>query len=95
MREIESWSVADMHRLVKKLAHNADEADRLEIRQYIPRKPINDRRAANRQTEACRRVQGAKAQPVHSQKRRWIALFSLSRSIEQETRRQLNFLTDR
>lgn len=54
--EIESWSTADMHRLIKHLARCANAADRLEIRQFIPRKQTNDRRMLLRSSESCRRI---------------------------------------
>ncbi|MCB1881964.1 MAG: undecaprenyl/decaprenyl-phosphate alpha-N-acetylglucosaminyl 1-phosphate transferase [Gammaproteobacteria bacterium] len=53
--EIESWSTSDMHRLIKQLVRRANEADRLQIRQFIPRKQGNDRRIAVQPSRNCRR----------------------------------------
>lgn len=54
--EIESWSISDMHSLIKHLSRRAKEADRLQIRQFIPRKQKNDRRAVVRTPVNCRRI---------------------------------------
>lgn len=54
--EIECWSVADMHALIKLLARNANEEARLEIRQLIPRNQKNDRRKQEWGPVLCRRI---------------------------------------
>ncbi|MCP3869642.1 MAG: hypothetical protein GY703_16430 [Gammaproteobacteria bacterium] len=53
--EIECWSIADMHRLIKILARTVNEEDRLEIRQFIPRSKDNDRRIEEWKQDSCLR----------------------------------------
>ena len=53
--EIECWSVADMHRLLKRLVRRASETEPLDIRQFVPRQSKNDRRGVNTVVVECRR----------------------------------------